>query len=51
MVLERILKCPLDSKEIKPVYLKEINPTYSLDKTLMLEKIAGKRRIGWQRMR
>ena len=24
---------------------------YSLDKTLMLEKIAGKRRIGWQRMR
>ena len=31
MVLEKTLKSPLDSKEIKPVILKEINPEYSLE--------------------
>ena len=31
MVLEKILKSPLDNKEIKPVILKEINPEYSLE--------------------
>ena len=31
--------------------LKEINPEYSLEKTLMLGKIEGKRKRGWQRMR
>ena len=31
--------------------LKEINPEYSLEKTLMLGKIEGKSRRGWQRMR
>ena len=61
----------LDSKEIKPVNPKEINPEYSLEglmlklqyfghlmqradsleKTLMLGKIEGKRRRGRQRMR
>ena len=61
---------PLNSKEIKPSILKEINPEYtleglmlklqyfdhliqranSLEKTLMLVKIEGKRR-GWQRTR
>jgi len=63
----------LDSKEIKPVNLKEINPEYlleglmlnlklqyfghlmqtadSLEKTLMLGKIEGRRRRGQQRMR
>ena len=60
----------MDSKEIKPSILKEINPEYtleglmlklqyfdhliqranSLEKTLMLVKIEGKRR-GWQRTR
>ena len=64
MVLEKTLESPLESKEIKPVNLKEINPEYSLkglmlklqyfghlmqrasslDKTLMLGKIEGKRR-------
>ena len=63
----------MDSKEIKPVNPKEINPEYSLEglmlklklqsfghwrqradsleKTLMLGKIEGKRRRGRQRMR
>ena len=36
MVLEETLESPLDSKEIKPVILKEINPEYSL-KRLMLK--------------
>ena len=63
----------LDSKEIKPVNLKEISPEYSLEglmlklklqsfghlmgrtdsmeKTLMLGKVEGRRRRGRQRMR
>ena len=63
----------MDSKEIKPVQLKEINPEYSLEglmlklklqyfdhlmqradsleKSLMLGKIEGRRRRGCQRMR
>ena len=31
MVLEKTLESPLDSKEIKPVILKESNPEYSLE--------------------
>ena len=31
MVLEKTLESPLDSKEIKSVNLKEINPEYSLE--------------------
>ena len=31
MVLEKTLESPLDSKEMKPVNLKEINPEYSLE--------------------
>ena len=31
--------------------LKEISPEYSFEKTLMLEKIEGRRRRGQQRMR
>ena len=70
MVLEKTFESPLDSKEIKPVNPKEINPEYSLkglllklqyfghlmqkadslEKTLMLGKIEGKRRRGQQRM-
>ena len=64
---------PLDSKEVKPVNPKGINPKYSLEglmlklklqyfgylmqradsleKTLMLGKIEGRRRSGGQRMR
>jgi len=72
-VLKKTLESPLDSKEIKPVNPKEINPEYSLEglllklklqyfshmmqradsleKTLMLKKIEGKRRKGRQRIR
>ena len=68
MVLEKTLKSPMDSKEIKSVNPKQINPEYSLEglmlklklqyfghlmqradsleKTLMLGKIKGKRRRG-----
>ena len=31
-MLEKTLECPLDSKEMKPVHLKEINPEYSLER-------------------
>ena len=31
MVLGKTLESPLDSKEIKPVSIKEINPEYSLE--------------------
>ena len=73
MVLEKTLESSLDSKEIKPVILKEINPEYSLEglmlklklqyfghlirrtnsleKTLMLGKIKGRRKRGQQGMR
>ena len=71
MVLEKTLESALDSKEIKPANLKEINPEYSLEglklklqyfghlmrrassleKTLILGKIKGRRRRGPQRMR
>ena len=37
MVLEKTLESPLDSKEIKPVNLKEINPEYSLMLKLKLQ--------------
>ena len=65
MVLEKTLQSPLAIKEIKPV-TKELNPEYSLEglmvrlkmqradslkKTLMLGRIEGRRRRGWQRMR
>ena len=72
VVLEKTLESPLDSKEIKPVNPKGINPEYSLEglmlklklqyfghlmqrtdsleKTLMLGKIEGRRR-GRQRMK
>ena len=37
MGLEKTLESPLDSKEIKPVNLKEINPEYSLMLKLKLQ--------------
>ena len=69
MVLEKILKSPLDSKEIKAIIPKgnqswifieraDAETEYlghllwradSLEKTLMLGKIEGRRRRGWQR--
>ena len=65
MVLEKTLESPLDSKEIKPVSPKGINPEYSLEgpmlklmqrtdsleKTLMLGYVEGRRRRGQQRVR
>ena len=39
MVLEKILESPLESKEIKPVNLKEINPEYSLEGLMMKLKL------------
>ena len=71
MVLEKILESPCETKEIKPVNPKDINPEYSLkglmlmlqycghlmfsadslEKTLMLGKIKGRRRRERKRMR
>ena len=39
MVLEKTLENPLDSKEIKPVNLKEISPEYSLDGLMLNLKL------------
>ena len=38
-VLEKTLASPLDSKEIKPVNLKEINPEYSLEGLVLKLKL------------
>ena len=65
LVLEKTLESLLDSKEINPEYSLEglmlkLKLQYcghlmwradSLEKTLMLGKIEGRRRRGWQRMR
>ena len=64
VVLEKTLESPLDSKEIKPVSHKGNQPWIfigrteadakradSLEKTLRLGKIEGRRRRGWQRVR
>ena len=62
MVLEKTLKSPLDCKEIHPVHPEgdQLKHQYfghlmqradSLDKTLILGKIEGRRRRGRQRMR
>ena len=65
MVLEKTLESPLDCKEISPgcslqgLMLKLklqyfghlIQRVDSLEKTLMLGGIGGRRRRGWQRMR
>ena len=39
MVLEKTLESPLDSQEIKPVILKEINPEYSLEGLMLKLKL------------
>ena len=57
MVLEKTLKGPLDCKQIQPVHSKGdqswvfIGRVDSLEKTLMLGGIGGRRRRGRQRMR
>ena len=39
MVLEKTLECPLDSKEIQPVILKEISPGCSLEGLMLKLKL------------
>ena len=39
MVLEKTLESPLDSKEMKPVIPKEINPEYSLEGLMLKLKL------------
>ena len=39
VVLEKTLVSPLDSKEIKPVHPKEINPEYSLERLMLKLKL------------
>ena len=66
VVLEKTLESPLDCKEIQPIHPKgnqswifigrtDAEATWceelSWEKTLMLGKIEGRRRRGWQRMR
>ena len=70
VVLEKTLKSPLDTKEIKPVHPKgnqswifigradaealilwPPDAVSSMEKTLMLGNIKGRKRRGWQRMR
>ena len=35
MLLEKTLESPLDSREIKPAILKEINPEYTLERLML----------------
>ena len=49
-MLEKTLESPLDCKETKSVNLK-INTEDSLEKTLMLGGVGGRRKRGRQRMR
>ena len=65
MVLEKTLESPLDCKEISPEYSLEglmlklkfqyfghlMRRADSFEKPLILGKIEGRRRRGWQRMR
>ena len=67
MVLEKTLESPLDCKQIQPVHLKRnqswifigrtdieapiLHRTDSLEKTMMMGKIEGGKRRGWQRMK
>ena len=39
MVLEKVLESPLDSKEVKPVNPKGINPEYSLEELMLKLKL------------
>ena len=39
MMLEKIPESPLDSKKIKPIILREINPEYSLEGLMLKLKL------------
>ena len=45
------MRVPWTARRSNQSILKEINPEYSLEKTLILGKIEGRRRRGKQRMR
>ena len=45
-MLEKTLESPSDARRSNQSILKEINPEYSLEKTLMLGKIEGGRGRG-----
>ena len=47
----RLLRVPWTAKRSNQSIVKEISPEYSLEKTLMLGGIGGRRRRGRQRMR
>ena len=47
----RLLGIPWTARRSNQSILKEMNPEYSLEKTLILGKIKDRRRRGWQRMR
>ena len=48
LVLDKILESPLDSKEIKPVFLKEINPDYSLKGLVLKLKLQYFGHLMWR---
>ena len=48
VVLEKTLESPLDSKEIKPAYLKEINPEYSLEGLMLNLKLQYCGHLMWR---
>ena len=48
MVLEKTLESPLDSKEIKPLILKEINPKYSLEGLMLKVKLQYFGQLMWK---
>ena len=45
------MRVPWTARRSNQSVLKKIYPEYSLEKTLILQKIEGKRRREWQRMR
>ena len=48
MVLEKTPENPLDSKEIKSVIIKEINPEYSLDRLTLKLKLQYFGHLRWR---
>ena len=46
-----LLRVPWTARRSNQSILKDTSPGYSLEKTLMLGRIGGRRRRGWQRMR
>ena len=48
VVLEKTLESPLDSKEMKPVIPKEINPEYSLEGLMLKLKLQYFSHLMWR---